>query len=64
MVHIFADLSHFQMIREGQAKTPHPSSEPVDISGVAWPTLGGPAPKSEWATAQKSSGEPHQSIEY
>lgn len=49
-------MSFAKMIREGQAKTPHPSSEPVDISGVAWPTLGGPAPKSEWATAQKSSG--------
>ncbi|KAG0723615.1 RING finger protein 10 [Chionoecetes opilio] len=49
-------MSFAKMIREGQTKAPPPGSEPVDIQGVAWPSLGGSAPKNDWPASQKGSG--------
>ncbi|XP_063870536.1 E3 ubiquitin-protein ligase RNF10-like [Scylla paramamosain] len=53
---ITTGMSFAKMIREGQSKPSHPSSESVDIRGVAWPTLGGPTPKNDRSASLKSSG--------
>lgn len=49
-------MSFAKMIREGQSKPSHSSNESVDMRGVAWPTLGGPASKNDWSASLKSSG--------
>ncbi|XP_042224131.1 RING finger protein 10-like [Homarus americanus] len=49
-------MSFAKMIREGQTRVQHSSSEPVNITRGVWPTLGGPASRPTELPSWNSGG--------